>query len=167
MAHDSRAIANFLLDDADQKGLRLSNLVILKILYFAHATHLLQSDKPLLKDDFEAWEHGPVIRVVYDNFKNWKDQPIRSRANCINFDTGENEPVTYTLDIEEREFLRKMLDTYVRIPAFVLSEMTHEPGGPWDYVWNQPDGKTHLGMVITDSIIKEKFIPRTDRHRPV
>ncbi|WP_428246196.1 Panacea domain-containing protein [Ferrovibrio sp.] len=163
MTHDSRAIANFLLDDADRKNLRLSNLVILKILYFSHATYLLEHNKSLLRDDFEAWEHGPVIRIVYENFKSWKDRPIKSRAKRINFDTGENEAVAYTLDSEETSFLKKMLDTYVKIPPFVLSEMSHEKGGPWDYVWNQPDGRTHLGMVITDSIIRAKFMPQMDR----
>ena len=65
--HDARAVANFLLDAADTHNITLSITSLLKIIYFAQGWHLAKYNRPLIGQSFEAWEFGPVIRVVYDS----------------------------------------------------------------------------------------------------
>ena len=60
--YDARAVANFLLDHADARGLSLTQLMLLKLLYFSHGWYLNRFKSPLVENEFEAWEHGPVIR---------------------------------------------------------------------------------------------------------
>lgn len=55
-AYDPRAVANLLLDEADQRGTKVTNLALQKLLYFAHGIHLTQTKQPLLTGYFEAWQ---------------------------------------------------------------------------------------------------------------
>ncbi|MFM9718924.1 Panacea domain-containing protein, partial [Streptomyces galilaeus] len=50
-------------------------MTLLKVLYFAHAWHLAKYGKPLVAQPFEAWRHGPVNRVVYDQYKEYRERP--------------------------------------------------------------------------------------------
>ena len=47
----------------------ITNLKLQKLLYYAQGYYLARKNDPLFKEDFIAWEHGPVIRKVYDEYK--------------------------------------------------------------------------------------------------
>ena len=160
MSHDAREIANFFLDHADSRGVPLTIMSVLKLIYFAHGWHLARFGCPLVKNRFEAWQHGPVVRVVYDCFQAEGDKPIRDRATRFDPLTATSVPADYELDAEERSFLRQIFDTYAHLHAFRLSGLTHEPGSPWDQLWNEMDGSTNPGMRITDESIRDHFMRR-------
>src|SRR4051794_25170043 len=82
--HDARKIANLLLSEFDSKRFDVTNLKLNKILFFLHAFHLVRNSRPLIKNHFEAWEHGPVVRVVYHEFKLFERAPITSLAKHLN-----------------------------------------------------------------------------------
>ena len=71
MTIDARAIANFVLGEANRHDIPITNMAINKLVYFLHAEYLLRFDKPLISSKIEAWEHGPVIREVYNSFKTY------------------------------------------------------------------------------------------------
>lgn len=156
--YDARAIANFLLDYADSKNVTVTNLALLKIIYFAHGWHLKMFRAPLVKNTFEAWQHGPVIRVVYDAFKNHGSNPVTSRAK--KFDPEKNDYVTATTDISESlaEFLKNIFDIYGGTDPFKLSEMTHVPGGPWDIIMKKSRDNICLQLKIPNDLIADHFI---------
>jgi uncharacterized phage-associated protein len=58
--YDPRAVANLLLDLADRDDLAITNLVLQKLLYFAHGHFLIRTRCPLVQGGFEAWTYGPV-----------------------------------------------------------------------------------------------------------
>jgi uncharacterized phage-associated protein len=82
--NDARAVTNFFLDRAEARGAKLTIMTLLKVLYFAHAWYLAKEGKPLIAQPFEAWEYGPVNRVVYDQFKTLGKKHIETRA--VSFD---------------------------------------------------------------------------------
>ena len=47
----------------------MSHLKLQKLLYYMQALHLAYFDQPLVNDDFQAWLHGPVSRILYDHVK--------------------------------------------------------------------------------------------------
>ena len=55
----------------------LSNMKLNKILYFAQGQCLLQTGEVLFNDTIEAWEHGPVVQVVYNEYKKYNDNSIK------------------------------------------------------------------------------------------
>lgn len=158
MAHDPRAIANFLLKHAKDQRRPLTTMALLKIIYFAHGWHLARTGKPLIRSAFEAWEHGPVVRIVYDCFRKHGDDPIETFATRFDPDTGKRVVVPFALSDEEATLLRDVFKAYGWLDAFQLSEITHAPGSPWDRVWNSPDRKVIVGMRISDEAIRQHFL---------
>lgn len=155
--HDAREVANFLLDYAEQHGVPLTNMALLKHIYFAHGWHLAGHNKPLIKNRIEAWEHGPVIRAVYDEFKDFGRNPIAGRATVIDWETGEVSVARGSFCAETASLLRSTFNYYAGYGAFELSAITHEPGGPWHQVWHRPDGRVKMNMEISNSSILGHF----------
>jgi len=158
IGRDARAVANFILDEADSIGIWLSNLALQKILYFAHGWSLVLHRRPLVRQSFEAWEHGPVIRDVYGAFKNHGSKPI-TKTRAVIFDVStRSECIAKEYFEKQEEFL--ILDNlkyYGRINAFKLSTMTHTTGGPWDIVWSKKT-EANIGMKISDQSILDFFM---------
>lgn len=160
MSYDAREIANFFLDHADAEGVPITIMSLLKLIYFSHGWHLAQHGKPLVKNRFEAWQHGPVVRSVYESFEGAGAAPIEARATRFDPLTATRSPVKYSLAAEHRTFLIQIFNAYAHLHAFRLSELTHEPGSPWDQLWNVADGSTNPGMVISDECIRDHFMRR-------
>ena len=47
----------------------LTHLKVQKLLYFADGVNLAVNDKPLFKEKIYAWQHGPVVKEVYEKLK--------------------------------------------------------------------------------------------------
>ncbi|MDD1531551.1 hypothetical protein C7U92_30645 [Bradyrhizobium sp. WBOS7] len=152
MSNDVRAIANLVLDLADQRGRQVSNLSINKIVFFLHAFFLARFGKPLVSAKIEAWEYGPVFRELYREFKSCGDKPINARAHRINPRTGERELCEALLPEQERLFVEEVGQKFVAFSASSLVSMSHEAGGPWDQVWNH-SSKANPSMQISDDLI--------------
>jgi uncharacterized phage-associated protein len=162
MPYDARAVANFLLDYGESKGRLIGTMSLQKILFFAHAWHLARNDKPLVGQPFEAWTYGPVNRVVYDQFKQFKDKPIEGRAKVLNAAAGRYETAQCSdMDDATASLLRDIFDYYATYHPFRLSDLTHEEGSPWDQVWNAATRRAVPGMVISNDSIRDWF--RHDR----
>lgn len=161
--YDARMVANYLLDIADTKNRALTQAALLKILYFCHGWYLVWKDERLSANEFEAWEYGPVVRVVRDAFKNYGKQPITSRAQRLNIKTGMTEAIANTMDEADLVFIEKIYEYYCRFSTSDLIEMTHEKGSPWDKLWNSPDPVARLGLRIKDEEIRAHFL---NKQRP-
>jgi uncharacterized phage-associated protein len=155
--YDSRAVANFLLDLASQRQLVVTQLVLYKVVYFAHGWYLTSFGKPLVSHEFEAWQRGPVIKVLRDQFRKFGDQPITSKAEKLNIFTGETTIVAPDLEQQDAQFIANVFDSYFHYGAWKLSEMTHEKGSPWDRLWNSPNPVGRLALRIKNEEIKAHF----------
>lgn len=154
---DAREIANFLLDYADQERKPLTNMALLKVIYYAHGWHLKMFSKPLVKNTFEAWPHGPVIKVVYEAFKGNKDQNISNRAKKFNPIKNEEVIAQYNFENNLISFLKSVFDVYAGIDAITLSKMTHEADGPWDITMKKSRHGVCMQLKIQNDIIKDYF----------
>ena len=81
--YDARAVANFLLDYADEKKVKVTLLSILKMIYYAHGWYLTHREQPLVDQPFEAWPYGPVVRAVCEAFRGNGRAPLTSRAERL------------------------------------------------------------------------------------
>ena len=167
--NDARAIANFILDEFDPIENSISNKKINKLIYFCHGFSLLRLDLPLVKNHIEAWVHGPVVKVVYDSFKQFDYRPITSRALYFNYVSGIEEVVTYgDVNSDQLAMTRKVANHFVRYSADDLEDMTHSQFGPWAKVWNTPESQRGLRSRIPDSDIqaffKKKYAENSSSH---
>jgi uncharacterized phage-associated protein len=155
--YDARAVANFFLDHAQQRKLPLTIMTLLKVLYFAHGWHLAKFEKPLIAQPFEAWKHGPVSRVVYEQFKGYKNKPLDKKAFSFDPRFMALTPTPYRFEVETTELLTSVFEYYTRFHAFVLSDLTHERGGPWYQIWQEAQNRAVPGMIIPNDLILDWF----------
>lgn len=149
---DVRALANMILDEADRQRIPITNMAINKIAYFVHCDYLLENKQPLVKAKIEAWQHGPVFREVYHEFKSAGDAPIRTRAKKVDPISGEVITAESEMGDNESTYVRGLIDRYLGFSAAYLRALSHIEGGPWHQVWGH-DGKSNPGMRITDELI--------------
>lgn len=155
--YDARAVANFLLDTADARGAKLTQMQLLKIIYFAHGWFLAGYGEPLVRQNFEAWGYGPVIKVVRDAFKRFGREPITSRAERFDIFTGEFTKVSPLLNQCHAAFVEQIFLAYHIHGGWELSEMTHERESPWDQIWNSKVPVGRLGLRISEDEIRQHF----------
>lgn len=160
---DARAVANLILDEADAANISIYSTSLLKILYFGHGWHLAKFGSALVAQPFEAWEHGPVVRVVYDQIRERSGRVIVSRLQA--FDPKSMKPVVARadLDVESAKLLRAVLGAYGSLHPYDLSQLTHEDGSPWNDVWNAALAGSAPGAKLTNGAIRDYFLRQNDR----
>jgi uncharacterized phage-associated protein len=163
--YDARAIANFLLELGDERQLPLTQVTLLKLLYFSHGWYLALRNVPLIVQEFEAWEHGPVVKVVRDAFKGFKKAPITDRAKKLDIKINQSRIIIPDLAGDDSRLIKLIFDAYHVYGAWELSDMTHEPGSPWDEIWNSPEPVGRLALRIKNEDIQAHFdrLPRRFR----
>ena len=121
----SLKVAKYLIARAAElTGKPLSHLKLQKLAYYAQGFSLALRDRELFRSPLEAWDRGPVVRVIYDAYQNGQ-KPIESP---VDFDLNDYLP-------ETQELLNAILETYGRLSAGRLSGMTHsEP--PWQEAYS-------------------------------
>lgn len=155
---DARSLANFFLDFADSRDVKISNISMQKIIFFAHGWHYVYFDSPLIKNDFEAWPYGPVVRCVYDSFKEFGDKPIQEkRAYSLDVIKNQKNLCKSNFSARQTQFLEGIFLEYGSIMPFRLVSMTHEKGSPWDVVYNRPKYEDPQGLKIPEELIEKYF----------
>lgn len=152
VTYSVKELANWVLDYADRMSVHLSNMSLNKLVYFAYEFGLKEKSRKLTGAKIEAWEHGPVFREVYSSFKGFGADAIRSRASRYNLDSNAVEIVVPALAPEDEQIMIEALEPLIRLPAYVLRELSHDEGGAWDRVWHH-EQHSNPGMEISDYII--------------
>jgi len=156
--YDVRDIANFTLDYAESKGLPITNLSLQKLIYFLHGWFSAIYLQPLIKNKFEAWQYGPVQKVLYDQFRAFGNAKIKeNRAKYLNPLTGNLELRGYHIESDHADLISIILDQYLGRTASSLVTESHVEDGPWEYVWKQAEQSVYPGMKIPDELIVDHF----------
>lgn len=126
-AHDPRAIANKILDIRAETGKPLTVMQLIKLIYLADGWSLALRGKPLANENPQAWQYGPVYRSAYTAFGGIGARPVERRA----YISGTDMPLTDEFSEDEDKLLRMVVDSYGKLSAYTLSNLTHQPGTPW------------------------------------
>ena len=137
--------ANVAINDDYDVYEGITHLKLQKLLYNAQGVHLALTGKPLFKEELEAWNHGPVVRDVYDTYCVFGKSPI------IIPSTPENDAIVRKIesDVKTKEILDMVYDTFSIYTAWQLREMSHAPNSPWS--------KTAKNQPIDLELIKQYF----------
>lgn len=124
----------------------LTNLQLQKMLYLAQMMHLGIKGDRLMNGNFEAWDYGPVLPMVYGQVKMYGRGPIRGGF----FGSGS------VSDPERAKMLDDAYDQLSPMTAGKLVSITHWEKGAWarNYV---PGVK---GIVIPDADILNEYRER-------
>ena len=120
-------------------GDTISNLKLQKLLYYMQGYHLAFFDKPLFSDDIVAWCYGPVVPIVYSEYKKYENGAIDIPINC--------DKIT-SLPKEQEILFCNVYREYNQFSAVALMEMTHNEA-PWK--------TTPINKIITKSKLSSFF----------
>lgn len=152
--YDVRAIANWFLTRGEVIGRRYSNLALNKLVYFAIERSLVDRNILLTPARIEAWSHGPVFREVYQSFQSFAEKSITSRATKFSAKDRAMIPASENFDSSDETFFEEIINSFGKLSASHLREISHATGSPWDAVWHY-HGQSNPGMEITSAIILE------------
>ncbi|HEX4181377.1 MAG TPA: type II toxin-antitoxin system antitoxin SocA domain-containing protein [Caulobacteraceae bacterium] len=142
--HDSRTVANRFLALAKSRGDTLTPMQLLKLVYIAHGWMLGLAGRPLIRDQVQAWQYGPVIPPLYDALRHYRrDAVTQSLA----------QPIGDALDPQEEHMVGEVDRIYGRLSGGQLSNLTHAKETPWALTYR----KGEFGIPIPDDIIKAHY----------
>jgi uncharacterized phage-associated protein len=170
MPYNAKAIANFLLELAKARGQSLTPMKLQKLIYYANGWHSAIKGEPLINEQVEAWDYGPVIPSIYKEFREYGNQPITSPATEFEFiELPDSEGMDFRFrtprledDLQQTEFARALLkrvwEVYGGYTAVQLSNMTHAPGTPWRQVYDRYSEQIPRGTDIPWEAIRDHFV---------
>lgn len=154
--YDVRTIANWILDRAQSSDTPITNMAINKIVYFLYESLFVEDGRVIFSAKIEAWDHGPVLRELYSEFKKFGNAPITGRANRFSVARRKFEVAVDEIDAADREKFGAIVDHYLPLSAARLRQISHQPDGPWFTVWTHAGG-SNAGMEITPEVIASSF----------
>lgn len=104
--------------DGIKQGEAITHLKIQKLLYYAQGLNLTYKQKPLYPQILEAWEHGPVVKEVYDKLKKYGRDDLQ--------DIQELQYTKDTLTLDEKSIVEMAFIEYGRYTASYLRNKTHD-----------------------------------------
>ena len=133
----------FLSKETDIFSEPMTHLKLQKLVYYAQCYHIAEYGESLFDEQFEAWAHGPVSPVLYQEFRGYGYNPIPKMPmiNLPNFP----DFIVVTLERVWREF--------GNLTAKQLEYMTHQ-----ELPWVEARGSTPYGdpctAVISETTMK-------------
>lgn len=117
--YGAQDIAKWFLCSVDREsGDSITHLKLQKLLYYAQAWSLVLLERPLFKEEIQAWMHGPVIPNVYDEYCVFGYNEIPMPEIC---------PI---IENKDEEVLEEVMKTYGIYQAKYLEMLTHQEL-PW------------------------------------
>ncbi len=143
----AREIAEYFVWLANERGAEpVSNLKVQKLLYYAQGYALGNLSRPLFSERVIAWNFGPVVEEVYEDFKRFGYGPI---------DVPKEFKVE-TFDPEERELLESVFEAYGDLSASALVELTHN-----EEPWRTSKLKSEITTRAMQAFFKRNLFNRT------
>lgn len=122
----------------------VTNLALQKILYIAHMIYLGKHGAPLVDEDFEAWDYGPVIPELYQRVKGFGANPVRNVFHSVDLPD---------CDSPEYEYIKKTVEALAEAKSSQLVAFTHRDGSAWSKVYSAH----RRGIVISKQLISEEY----------
>ena len=146
--HRPEGVANAFLKKSQKDGTIITQMKLQKLVYIAHGWMLGLSGKPLVNQEPEAWERGPVFPQLREHVKNSGSNPIgdlihENDDSPFAFFSNQLRGAIITADLDEYEQLviDHVWTRYGQMGPFDLSDLTHQPNTPWSITFENGDGR--------------------------
>lgn len=155
--YSAKAVANAFLRLARQDCSEIQPMKIQKLVYLAHGWNLGIYKSPLLAEEVQAWQYGPVINSLYHEFKNYGSGMISGDATDYELDekTLQIKTVVPTIpdsDTQSHRLIEQVWKKYKHLSGIQLSSITHQDETPWSRIY----AGQHR-MAIPDELIQSHY----------
>lgn len=153
-------VARYIINYSNEKEYSISNLKLQKLLYFVQAYYLsfTSSHEPCFNEEIEAWDFGPVVPIVYHEFKAYGGSDIPPITSYYKLGSENNiwsiRKVPFSKECireEDQVIIRSIVDKFALYSASALVALTHSQT-PWKQAYTP-----HENAIITKDSIREYF----------
>ena len=134
-------VAAYIINKQVDDGYPISNLKLQKILYFVQAEFLVSKDEPCFDDVIEAWDFGPVVESVYNEYAVHGGNLIFSPSESTS---------GYHIKHNDRELIDGILEKVKKCSTSYLAGIIFHQT-PWI------KGRARLNRIITNESLKDFF----------
>lgn len=163
----AKDVAKYLLslfkEDAEKRSVGgddvadISNLKLQKLLYYCQAYSYALTGKPMFAEEIEAWDYGPVVPSIYQEYKKYKSR---------NIPLSDIEKFNLTGDDTASAIIRLVKERKGQYSAIALKDMTHKET-PWikAFAWhrNQPIDADTMRKYFIEKLCGEMTEEKEDR----
>jgi uncharacterized phage-associated protein len=142
--HDSRTVANRFLELAGNRGRTLSPMQVLKLVYIAHGWMLALAGRPLIREDVQAWQYGPVIPSLYNAVRHFRNLPVEGPLWQAPNDQ---------LNEADEHIIKEVDRIYGDLSGIQLSKLTHDANTPWSRTYRHGE----FGIPIPNDMIQDHY----------
>lgn len=137
----------------------MPHLKLQKLVYYVQSWHLAILDQPIIKDDFQAWAHGPVCRKVWNEFKS-EDKPVMGEV-ALDSKAAKSIKAAFPAKVtkDQLEVIDDVIEEYGDKSAYHLECLTHAET-PWRDARAGLDPSAKSTNVITQDSIRRFFKSR-------
>jgi uncharacterized phage-associated protein len=121
-------IARYILSLANPEENDISNLKLQKLCYYAQGLCSAMRGSPLFEERIYAWDHGPVVEVLYHEYKPFRASPIP----VPEFDSSK-------IAAADKTAITDVVEHFGQFSAWALRNMTHEER-PWAEAYKRATG---------------------------
>ena len=143
MIYDYNEIANYVICYSNKNGIYMSNLKLQKIMYFIQ--NKLLNNYSGMKATFIAWENGPTIKPLYNNFSGFGSSQLFML----------NEPKQFNILEHDRKIIDTILEKTKNVNPMKLVDISHNVNNSWNKIYRN---KLGYGEIIPNEMIKEDVI---------
>ena len=118
----------------------ITNLKLQKLLYFVQVFYLVKKDKPLFVENIQAWQYGPVVYEVYQQYKKFQSNSIVKTKD------------TSTLSDADKKFIEHIWDSFGKYSTTKLIGITHAHT-PWQEAYKTKN------QIISNKSLQEYYTP--------
>jgi len=155
MQYPAIVVANEIVKLANTEKLDITPMKLQKILYLANGIYCKRQGEKLIKEKFEAWDYGPVVRSVYTVYRDCKgnniDQPIDDYINAGGYSFIKSSSIT--VEDNDIQVIKEAWDNAKNLSAFTLSAWSHNKNSPWEKAFNANPKQVY----ISDEDIQNYF----------
>lgn len=145
------ALANEFIVLSGQDG--AEHMKLQKLVYIAHGWWLSVNDDPILNEQPQVWRHGPVFPTLYHVMKEHGGARIRHPKSAL----FNREPDRVKDNDDVCRLINWVWAKYHRMTGFMLSDLTHEEGSPWQLTAARYDYKVPRNTPIPNETIKAHY----------
>lgn len=154
---NAKSVANWLLKLAEIERASVSHLKLQKLAFLVQGYHLAITDSPAFSDHVEAWKLGPVIRTIYDEFKNCGSEPITEMAKRRVWSEDKTKIIEQECNLVDASditiaIIKAVWGAYKKYTGFQLVDLTHKSKTPWSEVYVEGSSR-----IIDNEIIKQYY----------
>lgn len=142
--YSSITVTNRFLTLAQERHDSLTPMQILKLVYIAHGWTLGLYGHPLIREEVEAWQYGPVIPSLYNAVRKFRSRPVEGPLRG-----GGNEE----LNAIAADVVEQVYGIYGSLHGLALSRLTHAKGTPWEAIYMPGE----FGLTIPNDIIEDHY----------